>query len=227
MIIPLIAASVGIRQVRRAFLWGLLFLALLVLDGALVDLPYQTDLYSLVHLNWNWFGKLFALAWAIPFIALGPFDFAEAGFRKPLPGRIKPGSITVAVLVIVAFITIWFLRTGQPRSTEEILYQLTMLAIAEEVVFRGVLFAALERAFEERSSIRPWWKSRAVWLTAIAFALIHGWKLVHGTFRFHPLACAFPFVFGAIVGALRKYSESLIFPVVLHSAIDVATALFP
>lgn len=226
MIIPLVAASIGVETKHRIFLWALLFLGLIVLDLALLYLPVQTGFGSALHLRWNWFGKLFALAWAVPFIALGPITFGDAGVRKPLPDSTVRAITVVVILAAVAFFVHWLLRTGAPRSAETILYQLSMPAIAEEVVFRGVLFAVLVKAFREPEN-QHWWKSRTVWLTAIAFAMMHGWSAVNGAFQFSAMACILPFVFGVIAGALRKYSGSLAFPILLHSAVNVAAAIFP
>lgn len=228
MAIALIAASIGVDRGRPIVLWALLFLGLLVLDQAFLYLPFQMHLNDAFHLHWNWFGKLFVLAWTIPFLVFGPVTFNDAGFRKPRVGTTTRAVAIVVALTFVAFIAHWFLRTGAPRSTETILYQLTMPTIAEETVFRGALFAVLERAFGEQDSIeQSWWKSRAVWLTAIAFALMHGWVVANGAFQFNVLACIVPFVFGAIAGGLRKYSGSVAFPMALHSAVNVAAAIFP
>ena len=228
MVIPLVVAFIGIDGKRRAIRWALLFVALVILDQALLYLPFQTGINTALGLHWNWFGKLFELAWAIPFIALAPITFADVGFRKPLRNTITRATVIVFILVVAAFLVHWILRTGEPRTTQTILYQLIMPAIAEEVVFRGVLFTVLQNAFQEqRSTHQPWWTSRAVWLTAVVFALGHGWGVVDGAFQFNTLACIFPFVFGVIAGALRKYSGSLVFPLVLHSAINVAAAVFP
>jgi membrane protease YdiL (CAAX protease family) len=228
MVIPLVAASLGVDRRRPMILWALLFLGLLILDQALLYLPFQTHLNDAFHLHWNWFGKLFVLAWALPFLAFGPVTFNDAGVCKPIAGTTTRAATIVVALALIAFIAHWFLRTGAPRSTETILYQLAMPAIAEELVFRGVLFAVIERAFGERGSIdQPWWQSRAVWLTAIAFALMHGWVVANGTFQFNALACILPLVFGVIAGGLRKYSGSIAFPMVLHSAVNVAAAVFP
>lgn len=228
MVIPLIAASVGVDRRRPTILWALLFLGLLILDQALLYLPLQAHLNDAFHLYWNWFGKLFEIAWAVPFLAFRRVTFNDAGLCKPIAGRTARTVAIVVAFALIAFIADWFLRTGAPRSMETILYQLTMPALAEELVFRGVLFAVIERAFGKYpSNDRGWWKSRAVWLTAIAFALMHGWGAAHGIFQFNALACILPFMFGVIAGGLRKYSGSIAFPMVLHSAVNVAAAVFP
>ncbi|HEX5314246.1 MAG TPA: CPBP family intramembrane glutamic endopeptidase [Gammaproteobacteria bacterium] len=138
---------------------------------ALVYLPMQSGVYEVLHLQWNWFGKFLAVVWAVLFLAFGPLSFQDAGVRKPRSGTGKSAAIVVVVLAAVAFSAHWFLSSGAPRSVETLLYQLTMPAIAEELVFRGVLFTVLERAFREAMHGAHWWQSRAVWLTAIAFAL--------------------------------------------------------
>ena len=224
---PIAVALVGTSRIRSALCWSALFLGLLILDMALLYLPLQYGVNDALHLHWNWFGKFLAVVWAVLFLAFGPLSFREAGVRKPRAGTGKSALIVVVVLAAVAFIAHWFLSSGAPRSVETLLYQLTMPAIAEELVFRGVLFAILERAFREATQGTHWWQSRAVWLTAIAFALFHGWGASHGSFHFNATACILPFVFGVIAGALRKRTGSLWFPMALHSAVNFAAAVFP
>lgn len=226
--VPTIAVSLaGTTRVCSALCWSALFLGLLILDLALVYLPLYAGVYEALHLQWNWFGKFLEVVWAALFLAFGPLSFRDAGVRKPRTGTGKPAFIVVLVLAAVAFVTHAFLSGGAPRSVETLLYQLTMPAIAEELVFRGVLFAVLERAFREATRGTHWWQSRAVWLTAIAFALYHAWTAVHDGFHFNAMACILPFVFGTIAGALRKRTGSLWFPMALHSAVNFAAAVFP
>lgn len=224
---PVAVALVGTLRIRSALRWSALFLGLIILDTTLVYLPLQSGVYEALHLQWNWFGKLLSVIWAVLFLAFGPLSFQDAGVRQPRPGSGKSAFIVVAVLAAVAFIAHWFLSSGAPRSVETLLYQLTMPAIAEELVFRSVLFAILERAFCEATQGTHWWQSRAVWLTALAFALFHGWGVSHGGFHFNAIACLLPFVFGVIAGALRKHTGSLWYPMALHSAVNLAAAVFP
>lgn len=224
---PIAVALVGMSRVRSTLRWSALFLGLLILDIALVYLPLQSGVYEALHFQWNWFGKLLSIIWAVLFLAFGPLSFQDAGVRRPRPGTGKSAFIIVVVLAAVAFVAHFFLSSGAPRSVETLLYQLTMPAIAEELVFRGVLFAILERAFREATQGAHWWQSRSVWVTALAFALFHGWGVSHGSFHFNAMACVFPFVFGVIAGALRKHTGSQWYPIALHSAVDFAAAVFP
>ena len=224
---PIAVALVGASRLRSALCWCALFLGLLVLDIALVYLPVQSGVYGALHLQWNWFGKFLSVTWAVLFLAFGPLSFRDAGVRKPWSGSAKSASIVVVVLVAIAFVAHWYLSSGAPRSVETLLYQLTMPAIAEELVFRGVLFAILERAFHEATQGAHWWQSRSVWVTALAFGLFHAWAVSHGSFHFNAAAFALPFVFGVIAGALRKRTGSLLLPAILHSAVNFAAAVFP
>ncbi|MGH8272659.1 MAG: lysostaphin resistance A-like protein [Gammaproteobacteria bacterium] len=102
-----------------------------------------------------------------------------------------------------------------------------MPTLAEETVFRGVFFVILEKAFGESDVPRKWWQSRAVWITALAFGLVHGWYVSNGVFLFAVFPCVNAFVIGVILGALRKSTGSLAFPMALHSALNLSAALFP
>ena len=50
MVIPMIIAFIGVEQKRRAMVWALLFLGLIMLDQALEYLPIQTGINSAHHL---------------------------------------------------------------------------------------------------------------------------------------------------------------------------------
>ena len=228
MVIPLAVSAVGVGQKRNVFRWGVLFLALLILDVALVYLPTQMGLNRAVGLHWNWLGKLFVLAWAVPFVAFGPITFTDAGLRMPSPGTAKRAIVVVCAALAVLVLVNRIFHTGQPWALETTLFQLTMPTIAEELVFRGVLFAVLERAFAaDHKDVSGWWRSHAVWLTAIAFGLVHGWSADKGGFEFNAAPFAFSFVFGVVAGGLRKYTGSLVFPAILHSAANLILVILP
>ena len=202
--------------------WIFVLFGLIVLDSVATLIPYE------FHLNpdffqANWIGKALSIAWALLFIILGPLSTREVGIaRQRARTCVLAWSIAVAAVAACA-IGDWLSGPLKPTA-QMMLYQLTMPALAEETVYRGILLAVLSRAFREDAFPSRFHLGWSVWITATAFALVHGLQISHDQFHFQLLACLFPFAFGIVAGWLRKYSGSLLLPVMLHSGIDFAAA---
>lgn len=218
---PLLALALwGVSDKRVAMPWLLLFLALVVLDETGLYLALHFHLNHALGLYWNWVGKAFSLAWVVLFLAWGPISFREAGFRRPRPGTIGKSAALACAFLLACLVVDKIQAPAGHASIETLLFQASMPTLAEESVYRGVLFAILMRAFGEHDLALPWYRSRSVWITALAFGLIHGVSIGHGVFQFNALACLFPLAFGLVAGGLRKHTDSLWPAIALHGAVD-------
>lgn len=218
----LLFASWRARGRRPLTAWFLVFLGLLFLDTIATLLPVE------FHLNpsffqWNWFGKGLSLTWGLLFSAFGPLPARKIGFALPRAGTRTVAWSIVATAVFATAIADWLTGPLQPAA-QTLLYQLTMPALAEELVYRGILVAVLSCAFREEEHPSRYHLGWSVWITATAFALVHGLQLSHGHMHLQLLACLFPFAFAVLAGWLRQYTGSLLLPIALHSGIDFAAA---
>jgi uncharacterized protein len=203
--------------------YALLFVILLALDAAVTALPLTFELNPEAA-RWNWVGKLFSLSWALLFVAAGPLGSSEAGLTL----RQREGSvIPAAIVTLVAIVATGFLVSGQQQlGAETLLFQATMPGLAEEVVYRGVLFALLLRAFgatEKRGGAAVHY---CTLVTALAFGLWHGLNVVDGSLDFNFMFFLFPFLGGLIFGWLRASTGSLLFPIVAHNGANLSGYLF-
>jgi membrane protease YdiL (CAAX protease family) len=82
----------------------------------------------------------------------------------------------------------------------------TLNGIFEELVFRGILFDALES---------QWGKWLALLLTSVAFGVGH----LHG-YPSNPIGGCLAGLFGAALGGLRLWTSGLALPIVVHIAAD-------
>lgn len=224
----LLALVFSRAPVRQTLPWLLLFLALVAIDGLALTTPFYFSLNRAFGLYWNWFGKAFTLVWVAGFALVGPLTLREIGFGKPRPGTLRSAVIVVVTFVLVnAAIIHWiFPQTSIPHPLETLLFQLTMPSLAEEMTYRGVFFALINRAFGQQHDCGPWYRSYAVWITACAFGLLHGFSVDRDAVYFQwSLAIPNAFLFGVIAGAIRQRTGSFWITVCFHSGVNVISPL--
>ena len=173
----------------------------------------------------------FAATWPLPLlVALGawvllvrraPEGLALAlWFPRGRPDRFT-WTLTVAFVVIASLALVtWFrlaqpdvadLRARIPRLPVAALLLVGLVfsvanAVAEELVYRGILFGALERV---------WGAWPAVGMQALAFGLAH----IHG-FPRGWIGVALATVYGLMTGILRVRSRGLVAPLAAHVVAD-------
>lgn len=202
---------------RRFSLRWLLVAALLVtVNDALLTRAYGL-LPDLIDGQWNWQGKLLALAATLAIAALPAFGRHSAGLTISQ----APGSVTAALPVAMAycafFVVIALAFPGEPAGGEEIAFQLTMPGLEEEPFYRGILLLALDRAFTGRARLfGVEWGWGAV-LSCLLFGLAHAFGFARGGFSFDPATMALTAIPAFIAVWLRLRTGSLVLPVLLHN----------
>jgi len=191
--------------------WGLLSLValLFVFDVALIELP-RVDGFRQLH--WSWQECILSSAWPFLLAGLLPgISLVSIGVTSRLrPGWFRPSA--VALLVAVAVPGAFFiLGTRKRLDAEAWAFLLTMPGLAEELVFRGVYQALLNRAFG-----KPWRLANAEFgwglvITAILFAGSNGLVVVDP--QLHPRivvpAAIAPAMLSLVSGWVRERSDSV------------------
>jgi membrane protease YdiL (CAAX protease family) len=203
----------------------LFFLVVLVDDLLLRTVPAPIFFQEL---RWNWFGKLVDFSAAVVFVV-----FYKGLSRKEygITLSLEKGSLKLIVLSTLGSI---FLTTlsgigGEFHlpSRETLLFQLTMPGLSEELIFRGILLALLNKTCGT-----PWklWGANLGWgaiITTLLFGLVHG-------LSFSP-SYEFQFNLGAILATgaagfffvwLKERSKSLLPGILAHNLSNVITQFF-
>ena len=167
--------------------------------------------------EWNWQGKLLALAATLAIAALPVLGWRRVGFTlSQEPGSLK-AALPVAVLYCAFFVVIAIVFAGGRSNTEEIAFQLTMPGFEEEPFYRGILLVALNRAFAGRIRfLGVDWGWGAV-LSCFLFGMAHAFGFSHGSFTFDPVTMALTASPSFIAVWLRLRTGSLLLPILLHN----------
>lgn len=177
--------------------------------------------------QWNWMGKLAAIAAAL---AMLPLLSANERRETGLTLRFKKGWLIralPAVLLLIA-IPIAFARnaTRQAWSTEAIVFQATLPGIDEELAYRGLMLAVFNVAF-----LRPWKFARtsigpALFITSIMFGVAHGVTVGDSGLSVNAFNLFRTTFGGLLYGFIMESCGTLIAPILAHNVSNTARYLF-
>lgn len=201
--------------------WAPLLIAALVFFGDVILLS-APRVGPFVDLAWNWQGKLLALAAALVLVAgWRELRWRDVGVTRPGPGSWLPALAICAPVVALAVAG----GGGETRGslTEALLFQATMPGLEEELVFRGILWALVDRALPGRRTL---WGAPVGWalvVTTVLFGVVHGVVVDDQlTVTFQPALIVFTGVLGFAFGWLRARTGSILPAIVLHNVVNVA-----
>ncbi|MGB3544556.1 lysostaphin resistance A-like protein [Rubrivirga sp.] len=209
LVSPLVALALATSRSNR---WrpALAFLALLALDDLLTVGAFLVPSLGVFGGDWNWEGKVLSVIGSLVIVAMSSLSWREVGATlRQREGSVRPAIIATALFTAFSF-GIGLAFDGGPFDLETLAFQLSMPGIAEELAYRGVLFALLVRSFGEDS----WWP---VAITSVAFSIWHGFGVEDGVASFDWLSASFPFLGGIAYGWLRHKTGSILFPTVAHN----------
>jgi hypothetical protein len=209
---------IGILDRRRfAPRWLLLAALLVAINDALLTRFYGTMPNLLAGSDWNWQGKLLALAGSLAIAALPIFGWRRVGLTlAQAPGSLR-SAVPVLVLYCAFFLAIALAFPSEPASGDDIAFQLTMPGLEEEIFYRGILLFALDRAFAGRVRfLGVEWGWGAV-LSCLLFGMTHAFGFSDGHFSLDPLVMALTALPAFIAVWLRLRTGSLLLPIVMHN----------
>lgn len=205
-----------------------------VLDSVATLVPAYVHALQIPGTHWNWGGKILdivvMLAVATAFIVAKRFTARDIG----LTFRQAPGTWRAIVFMMIPYCIVlavltakWFGET-QPQTAETIWYEATMPGLAEELLWRGILLAILDRMFSVRFKLANADIGYGAIALTLVFALVHGLHfdktLAVQTDGMNALMAA---VTGFALVWLRLRAKSLVLPVVLHNATNVILETVP
>lgn len=195
------ARAEGRMWARRAVALLALYLIALALAGWLLPAPWAA---------WGSAVAAFAvLLTAQPFIALGVLQPAEIGLTAPRPGTMRVVVIAIGLALLLNVVVMLARGAAPVRVAGTTAAAVLVAAVLEELVFRGVLLALLDRALPQRWRIAGAYIGWGGIALTLSFVALHGLRpgLLLGV-----LPAALLYLW------LRERTGSLLAPIAAHLA---------
>lgn len=176
--------------------------------------------------QYNWTGKLLELAVDLVALALllGParWSGAELGLRwHSTPGTGRDCLRVLLPLIGVELLVLWGLVPAGRPGWEDHFFQLTAPGLTEELAFRGVLLALLDRAFSGRVRVVGAALGWGTVVTSLLFGLWHGLSVsASGQVALDWGPMLIPTVGGFVLAWCRARSGTLLLPIALHAGLN-------
>jgi membrane protease YdiL (CAAX protease family) len=206
---------------RRALAALAAFAAISIADGLLLALPLVFPAIRPAGFDYNWGGKILSLVLGLACVYVMRIVTAtEAGLTwTQRPGSMRPASIAVGAILLVELALFWLMMDPIVPNVEDHLFQLTLPGLSEELMFRGVLLALVDRAAPPRLRILGAEMGWGAVATSVLFGAVHSVSLASDwTVTLNWMAGLLPFVGGFVFVWLRARTGSLVWPIVLHNA---------
>lgn len=214
--------------------WIAVVILMSVLDSVTTLTPLYVKALQVPGAHWNWSGKILDIAVmlvvAAIFIAAKRFTARDFG----LTFRQAPGTwrsvvfMMIPYLIIIAMLTAKYFGETKPQTAETIWYEATLPGLAEELLWRGILLALLDRVFTARIKLAGAEIGYGAIALTLVFALVHGLHFGKALeIQTSGLGALMAGVTGFALVWLRLRTKSLALPVVLHNATNVILETMP
>ena len=184
-----------------------------------IDVQIQLHAPRIHELHWNWIGKGLSIALGLAVVRIMRLSCAEIGLVLPRQNNWKwfVAGITIPVVLSIAVNT--YFRGHNPFGLETILYQASLPGIAEEFVYRGVLFGLLMRAYGSKEGASLGFT--VITITTLPFGLSHGFPFGVITFTFTWVFFLFALCLGCWLAIVRCCTKSIMIGVIAHNLANV------
>lgn len=218
----------GALVFRSSFRWKWLAaaLALNIFYQALLTRGFWMIPDPIPGADWNWAGKLAALAGTLAVMSLPAFGWKRCGMTLNQGRRWGGALVMFAGLSLLFFGLALSGADGKPDDLETIAFQWTMPGLDEELFYRGTLLLALNEAFRARTNITGAPIGYGGLLTSILFGLTHALSYEAGSLDFDLMTFAMTGVPSLLLLWLRERTGSLLLPVIAHNIANGASTLF-
>lgn len=222
--IALIAVLLLKEKSKDNYLRTLFFALIFIAYQIILVLPKLSNRFDFIESNWNWEGKLFGIVLGIICYFIFRNYFTEHDFftfRQNPENKKKTWIVAIAVIILMS--SLYYFIAQSEFDAETLAFQLTMPALDEEIMFRGVLLGLLLTALREKFLF---FGNPAVLLTAILFGFLHAFGL-NKNFQvtFDLISFLHTGIGGYVFAWLALRSQSLILPILTHSLTNFFVAL--
>lgn len=220
----LVLAAVSRRSFSARWL-GVAVLLILVHDFALTrgfSLVRQSTFFES---DWNWLGKILAVAATLLIASLPAFGWRRSGLMLRQDPDHWRGAWIGGVLVAAVIVGLALMFGGEEADADTLAFQWTMPGLDEELFYRGVLLLALNEAFRTRVKVLGAPMGWGAVLTSVLFGLIHSLDYDAGAWSFDAMTALSTGGPALLLAWFREKSGSVVLPVLLHNGANAIPAM--
>ena len=198
--------------------WLLAGTALVLLNDALLTNFYGLLPSFLPDSDWNWQGKLLALAASLAIASHPAIGWRRSGLTLAQNSKGMVGTLAIAIAYCLFFVAIASMFPNDPLSADAVAFQLTMPGLEEEIFYRGLLLFMLHEAFRGRLRFAGANWGWSALLTSLLFGLAHAFSYSSAEgVSFDAMIMAMTFIPSFLAVWMRERSGSLLLPIVVHN----------
>ncbi len=202
--------------------WLLAAGALLLVNDAMLTRFYGVAPDLAASSDWNWMGKVAALAVTLAIAAHPAIGWRRCGITLAQSPEGRPLTYGVAALVVAAFVALALSLPNESPDGDSLAFQLTMPGLEEEAFYRGLLLLMLNEALRGRARMLGITVGWGALLSTILFGLAHAFSYGDGAFSFDAMTMAMTAGPAFILLWFRERTGSIVLPVLLHNFANFA-----
>ena len=224
-----------------AFMWTLIPFSIGILGGTAICLPVTRNIaWSFVLYVWaylcvdsqillyahglegdrpNWIGKAGSILLAFAVIYLLRISPLDSGML--LPKRDSYYWILIGSTGATVF-SVWvnyIYRNHNQIVAQTVLYEAFLPGFAEEIVYRGVAYGLLLKAFQRESTLYR--VGATAFVTILTFSLVHAFPFYFGGGPIRWQSFIFALILGAWFTFLRQKTGSILAPAIAHNVANL------
>lgn len=202
-------------EYRFLGIFALMFLLWSVLTNGLANIIVNENQ------TWNWLGKVAALLLGVFFVYRNKLiSKSEIGWTIKLKkGSVMPVVYTI-LLVLLARLIVYlsFEKVNTEFDLETMVFQGSLAGFCDELLFRGILLALLNRVFTAKEHIFGYSLSFGILISSLLYGISQGFILQEGFhLQINLVRILYGFLLGLIAAVLKERSASLLPAVVFHN----------
>lgn len=232
VISPLI--YIGFRKQADKFIQQIKYIGIFVgfylLNNLIYLLPHYIKSLRFINGNCNWEAKILSLFMGIVFIMVfRNLSKKECGLtfkqeKKSLKNYFM-GALLLCLVIGGALYALIF-HSRELFSRETVLFEILIPGIEEELIYRGILLALLNKVYNKNFTLGG---ARFGWgliIVSLSFGLVHGLQ-VGSTFRitFNPIPILLTSFMGFWFGWIKERTGSLVLPICMHNLTNTINTL--
>lgn len=171
--------------------------------------------------TWNWLGKIAGLLLGVFFVYRNKLiSESEIGWTIKLKkGTVMPVIYTL-LLILLARLIIYlsFEKVNSEIDLETLIFQGSIAGFCDELIFRGILLALLNRVFTAKEDIFGYSLSFGVLISSLLYGVSQGFIIQEGFhLQINIIRILLGFLLGLIAAVLKERSGSLLPAVIFHN----------